>query len=209
MESVNYEQCPWDEGHVRAIYRRLSEIVADGEWHLFPDNGARGHYRVFEGRTFQVIFGKGDEAVYPRLLQLDPPDIEDDAEWTVLCDPEEDVVLLTSTFCRTFGPFSGINLICETLNSFALELIKYRGDIWGAVYVEDIETDMMEEAMARLRAIEKITLQVNKAIDAQISTMWDDLTAEMREAEEASPEEEVLDIPASYRPRGPKFRQPL
>jgi hypothetical protein len=106
QEEATYEQCPYDLAHVEAIYMNLKGIInVDGNWHPFPERpDGIGQYRVFNDQHFQAVFAGSDHALFRSLLDMDPVDSDDDAEWTVWRLSEEGYGL-TSSFAVTSGPF--------------------------------------------------------------------------------------------------------
>src|SRR4051794_10755373 len=103
---ATYEQCPWDQEHVEAIYRNLlGAIILDEQWHPIPvDAGHIGQYRVSGNRYFQAIYAATPNPVFEALTRMDPLETQDDAEWAIW--EEGGVYVLSSTFALTPGQFA-------------------------------------------------------------------------------------------------------
>ncbi len=172
IESVEYEQCHYEEGQVRAIYGRLEDIVADGDWHEFPAHPtSEAWYRVRSG-YFQALFrASGDELLAEAKL-LEPMETVDDAEWTLEKHGIDEYALRTK-FTRTFGMVDEQGRLDKLLEPHGLWLDFGDGSsVDGAATFPVLDAASMQAATVRLKWLEAYCIESNKRMTAQLNEFW-------------------------------------
>jgi hypothetical protein len=213
-----YEQCPWDEEHVNALYPILGgRIVRDGDWHDYttpaPDTGWVARYRVFEDRYFQVIVARPDSPLFEALSAMDAVETEDDAEWVLYWDSNQEMYAMTSTFAFSPGPFDHHARVDEWLWERGLGLEPYEFHVEGVAYLERIEASQMQDAMDRLIWLENAMMELDRRCERVGEEFWRELELESeqigRQDEHFLTPDEVLPLPDTYRRQSHKQRIPL
>lgn len=209
-----YEQCPWDKGHVEAIYRNLvGQIIVDGQWHEItgePDHV--GRYRVFEDRCFQAVYSQQTNPVFEALAAMDAVESEDDAEWAI-GQVEEGDYAISSTFALTPGQFEHQPAVGEWLWRHGLGLEPNEFLVEGVAYFTEIEPGCLLDAMERLRWLERAFTDLNERLEQAGRDFWREIQAESdavneRVARPLAPDE-IVPLPERYARLGWKYREPI
>jgi hypothetical protein len=207
---LTYEQCPFDLAHVRALYRVLPEVVQDGGWHPIPAGAPFAFYRVHPRGFFQAVYSQEPHRLLDEVLASDPPESEDDASWLLVREDAEDPCYsLASVFTRTFGPARIHDQVNEWLSPFGLRLGPWEDDMRGFADFALLEAGAWADAMRRLKWLEAMTLEVNRAVEEWIAAQWGRIEDVLRASAERNEDpEEVAELPDLGFPQGPKWRSP-
>jgi len=202
---VMYEQCPWNEEHVRQIYRNLASELIDGEWRNFPtlprDVGA---YRVFANRTFQAIYSRKKHSLFQELLCLEPPDSEDDAEWDLL--KERGVYHVSSSFAKTFRTMLPVDNTAAILRENSMDIVDMGTFMRGEAFFRTLTTDNLGLAMRKLTFVENLCMAANIRAYTASDKYWDELGGTLPGTLGSF----ARDIEAGRKLKGePKRREPL
>lgn len=205
--TVEYERCPWDESHILEIYRNSRSVDPDGRWHPIVSSGPLGFYRLHHSKIFQVVYSDSRNELLDEILDSEPPASEDDAEWTIIRWPDMSYSL-TSSFCRTFGPFRAQYAINNTLRPYALRLSEFRADLHGIADFASLEAGCLRDAMERLRFLESLCIRLNKSIEIFLDFEWSAATSALLNVP-SKPEstEFIWDFPSNVTIPGPKRRR--
>ncbi len=173
-QTATYEQMPWDQKHVEAIYPVLQAgIDADGQWHNFPPLLRNvGRYRVYSNRYFQAVYAKSENRLFQELLLLSPVNSEDDAEWTI--QKAKEGYTVSSVFSIT--PFlenaEGYEAIAEWLWRHALVLEPHKMGLQGVAHFANMETGCLLDAMQRLTWLENAIMELNIRLKKTSGEFW-------------------------------------
>lgn len=199
-----YEQCPWDQEHVEALYPVLKgRLVSDGLWHDIPNESGMpwvGRYRVTGSSSrgyFQAVYaddvhqpgGAAPNMVFSQLSAMEPVQTEDDAEWSVwhLQEADEDSsassdssgdsiwYALSSTFATTPGQFAHQQAVDDWLGRHGLGLEPDERFVEGVAYFEAIEPGCLLDAMQRLRWLETVFAELNQHLERAGAAFWEPL----------------------------------
>ena len=207
---LTYEQCPFEVTHVRAVYRNLSEeVVQDGQWHPMPAALPIALYRVHRRGIFQAVYAAERHILLDEVLACEPPEVEDDAGWLLVREEAEDPCYsLASVFTRTFGPARIYDEVNEWLAPFGLRIAQWEGDTRGFADFAPLEPGAWADAMRRLRWLEGMTLEVNRAVEERIAAAWGRVEGALRTSTARNHDpEELAELPDLGFPTGPKWRR--
>lgn len=208
---LTYEQCPFDLAHVRALYRNLAEVLEDGEWHPIPAGSPFAFYRVHPRGFFQAVYASERHRLLEEVLAADPPEVEDDAGWLLVREEveEDPCYSLASVFTRTFGSARIHDEVNEWLSPFGLRIAQWEGDTRGFADFGPLEPGAWADAMRRLKWLEGMTMEVNRAVEERITALWGGVEDRLRaSAARQDDPEELAELPDVGFPTGPKRRRP-
>ncbi len=184
-----YEQCPWDQAHVEAIYPILKGLlVADGEWHP-TESGAEpwvGRYRIVDG-YFQAVFAEEPNPVFAALLAVRPFARPDDAEWDVWAHEPTGGFALSNTFCITPGPFDHQDELVDWLARHGLGLTEHEWYVQGYALIEQLTTEALAEAVDRLTWLEVTLADLNEKLDRAGAAFWQGVQGQVAARGSAAP----------------------
>ncbi len=181
MQFITYEQCPWDLDHVSQIYRSIKDFKTDGDWHEIPGGVGSAWYRIWDQRIFTMIVFEERNELLEEVMAGPPPLSEEDAEWTLVKHPRGDYSI-GSEFSRTFGRFDVIEEVNDWLNPFGLGLEEFNGDSQGFAFFESLEPECWLDAMERLRFLEAVCLDANRAANMSLKAVWGSIRRPLMEA---------------------------
>ena len=204
IQTITYEQCPFDEELVRSIYRKLpSSPDTAGKW--VYQNRELDKATVFRrrGGYFQFFYGDPTQTLFSETLDLEPMQTQHDAEWTIE-KHDEGCYLVTSVFCKTFGPVQQQELLDEILDHHGLWLEDMGTYCRGAAKFSQLNAGELLSACNRLVTVESWCLEANKAVTSYLEEFWGnvkDFTVDQIQTRG------TLEVPST--PDSHKRRQPL
>jgi hypothetical protein len=214
LNHATYEQCPWDERHVTAIYPSLrAHLQADGEWHHFPvKHQGIACYRVMDG-YFQAISARSPNTIYDGLRAMGPIPNRHDAEWGVRPGEDDRGYALSSSFALAPGPFSHHADVDRWLWRHGLGFQGCGFHIEGLAYFDELSPSDMADAMERLIWLEELMMELNARLDSVSEEYWKAAEAVsdrmLLEAGESTREDEIVPVPATTGAVSPKRRVPI
>ena len=213
---TTYEQCPWEELHVREIYRNLPpDGLKVDSWEEFPkvpgapDSVRR--YRICDDRWFQAVFARRPNMVVDQLMQMLAVDTQDDAEWQIWRPSHMEGYALSSTFAVTPNLYDGGPELLDWLFRHALDVERGGPDSVGVAYFTELAPGCLRDAMERLAWLENAILDLNRGLVGLAEGFWRDA----RDSSDAEAEQlpadwcpdEIIPPPARYRSSGWKRRE--
>ena len=207
-EVLTYEQCPWDRKHVVSIYRNIPDPVADGEWRAIPCPKPFARYRVWNGETFQAIYGNDPESPLGReVMAQTPPRSEEDTGWVLMSEPQR--YALSSVFAIAPEPFRYQEAVNGWLAPYALCLLRDPdGGERGWADFANLEPGCLKDAMDRLLFLEAACREATARVEEALVAVWGaHRPALLRGVEGHADPEEIADLPAELPRSGPKSRE--
>ncbi len=209
---VIYEQSPWHEEHIEAIYPKLRDLlINDNSWHDFP-RGGKGiaQYRIAKEGYFQAVFAKASDDLFNQLKAMSPLITSDDAEWTIW--QGEDGYVITSVFTVTPGPFRNTAETAEWIYRHGLGFEPHSKGLQGVAYFSDIESGCLLDAVERLSWLEKTILGLNERLEQLSREFWADIRNASDHVVNALDnnidQSEIIPVPNQYSTTTPKYREP-
>jgi hypothetical protein len=202
IESIVYEQCPYDWDHISSIYKNIEDEPTSTEWHTKSVPTGTVRYRR-NGDHFQFIFARAPSVLFEEALNLEPMPTDDDAEWIVeRHGPNE--YLVRTTFTTTFGPVDAQELIDATISKYGLWLENQGNQVSGVATFDALEAEKMWHACRRLVTLEKWCLAANHKVMNVLAEFWGSVHEELL-SRIATQNDVVLDSDRTSR----KHRAPL
>ena len=180
IESITYEQCPYDWEHVSEIYQLLPhEPNAEGMWEVQPSEpGREVRFRRRHG-YFQFFYGDPSSSLFHEVLDLEPMRTEDDAEWTVE-KHDEGEYLVRTVFTQTYGPVDAMGRVDELFGAHGLWLENRETHASGAATFAALNSESLRDACDRLTVIEEMCLTINKAVTELLTDYWDSVANQIQ-----------------------------
>ena len=198
---LTYEQCPWDEQHVRGLYPILASLRIDSEWRPFPlpKEQQVGRYRLFGSTIFQAIYADEEHELFKDLMDIEPPNTLDDAEWQIAKDEES--YYLTTSFARAVAPTVDFTRLNNAFAPLDIDFVKIEKDLVGEVSFKELTTSELAAAMRKILLVEKLCLGINRQMYDLLDGLW--------EVEVMRMESEAVKVLPSELTLGGKSRKPI
>ena len=210
--TTTYEQCPWKQEHVEAIYPSLRGLLMnDNEWHDFPPIGKGvAQYRIAQESYFQVVSAKTSNNLLNQLKGMSPPATDDDAEWTIW--QSRNSYVITSIFTITPGPFQDTAETAEWIYRHGLGFEPHPKGMQGVAYFPDVESDCLLDAIERLSWLESAILSLNGRFEQTSRESWgearDKSDSIVNALDSSFDQSEIIPVPYQHSISTPKHRDP-
>ena len=190
--SVWYEQWPESVVDALPVFER-DRVPRDGRWHVSEPVHTHLAYREVRFAHNGIAQAMSSDRLTPLfegLRAVEPPQIEDDADWVVSSSDGNDGICYTlaSHFAVTHGPFAWQVRFDDILAPYGLGIEPRMLYTRGESHFSALETDCFADAVQRLAWLESFFVKVNGSVEATCFSAWEwlagQLTLHVAEAEE-------------------------
>jgi len=171
VESVSYEQAPFIERDILALYRNIPVVQVDGAWHDIAGDSGLNSYRVV-GRYFQRHIASQQCSLLKEIRELLPMDLPDNADW-IIEKHDEGEYLVRSKWSNTFGPTEVQERVDQALNAFDLWLECKGNTVSGAAQFHNLDPKALALAVTKLTWLEAFCIEANRRVTEVLNEYWE------------------------------------